>query len=177
MKRFFFYPLWEIDKLEKRLQDYESVGWRLSKISFPFIFGFERESPRESRYFTTYDLMGDYVDSLFDTEQELLSHYSANKIEKNSMFCNIFRITCSKTISGEIIQSRNRYFLSVLRHRLFYSLAFLFPGLLMLFSLFFRTPSVMVIIMMCVYTVTSVFFSLYYTYGCRKHRLHMKNGR
>ena len=50
MKKIIFTPLWNIEKTEKILSDYEKNGKKLVNIQFPYIFEFKDSEPKEATY-------------------------------------------------------------------------------------------------------------------------------
>lgn len=78
MKKFFFFPLWKIEKLEEKLSKLEHMGWRLDKLS-PFnCFYFVESSAKNTSYFFTYKLIKE--NGMADIEHCLKSKYSANPV-------------------------------------------------------------------------------------------------
>lgn len=78
MKKFFFCPLWKIEKLEEKLSKLEQMGWRLDRLS-PFnCFHFVESSAKDTSYFFTYKLIKE--NGMADIEHCLKSKHSANPV-------------------------------------------------------------------------------------------------
>ena len=78
MKKFFFFPLWKVEKIEKALSNMEQNGWRLDKISFFNCFHFVESSPKKTSYFFTYKLIKE--NGMADIEHFLKSKLGANPV-------------------------------------------------------------------------------------------------
>ncbi len=78
MKKFFFFPLWKIEKLEEELSKLEQKGWRLDRLS-PFnCFHFVEAAAKDTSYFFTYKLIKE--NGMADIEHFLKSKHSANPV-------------------------------------------------------------------------------------------------
>ena len=78
MKKFFFFPLWRIEKLEEKLSKLEQKGWRLDRLS-PFnCFHFVEAAAKDTSYFFTYKLIKE--NGMADIEHFLKSKHSANPV-------------------------------------------------------------------------------------------------
>lgn len=69
MKKWLLHPMWNLRKLEEKLEALEQTGWRLSAVRFGRLFCFEKAQPKNVRYFVTCNVprertMGDIHDTL-----------------------------------------------------------------------------------------------------------------
>ena len=92
MKKLLLYPLWNLRKLEERLEDLEQNGWRLSAVGFYHLFCFEKAQSKKARYFITCNVpreltMGDAHNTLLRearsnviAEYGLLTHFCIHRI-------------------------------------------------------------------------------------------------
>ena len=92
MKKWLLYPVWNLRKLEERLEDLEQNGWRLSAVGFYHLFCFEKAQSKKARYFITCNVpreltMGDVRDKLLQdarsnviAEYGLLTHFCIHRI-------------------------------------------------------------------------------------------------
>ena len=78
MKKFFFFPLWKVEKIEKALSNMEQNGWRLDRISFFNCFHFVESPPKKTSYFFTYKLIKE--NGMADIEHFLKSKLGANPV-------------------------------------------------------------------------------------------------
>lgn len=79
MKKFFFFPLWKIEKIEKELSQLELNGWRLDRLSAFNCFHFVESSPKHTSYFFTYKLLKE--NGMADIEHFLKSKHGANPVQ------------------------------------------------------------------------------------------------
>ena len=79
MKKFFFFPLWNVEKIENELTQLEQNGWRLDRISFFHCFHFVEASPKKTSYFFTYKLIKE--NGMADVEHYLKSKLGANPVK------------------------------------------------------------------------------------------------
>lgn len=78
MKKYFFFPLWKIEKIEENLSVLERKGWRLDRLS-PFnCFHFVESPAKNTSYFFTYKLIKE--NGMADIEHFLKSKHSANPV-------------------------------------------------------------------------------------------------
>ena len=78
MKKFFFVPLFKVEKIENELSCLEEKGWRLDRISFFNCFHFVESSPKKASYFFTYKLIKE--NGMADVEHYLKSKLGANPV-------------------------------------------------------------------------------------------------
>lgn len=92
MKKFIFTPLWNIEKTEKILSDYEKDGYRLVSFRFPYMFEFKESKQKDSMYFITKYYKGNSF-VMLNLEHQLTSEHSCSPVGKFEPFTgyNIFR--------------------------------------------------------------------------------------
>lgn len=76
MRKWLLYPIWDLQKLEEKLEDLEQSGYRLCGVRCFRLFCFEQATPKKVRYFiTTY---ADKELTMGDMHAALLREYRAN---------------------------------------------------------------------------------------------------
>ena len=78
MKKFFFYPLWKIERLEGKLSSLEQMGWRLDRVSPINCFHFVESTAKDTSYFFTYKLIKE--NGMADIEHFIKSKHNANPV-------------------------------------------------------------------------------------------------
>ena len=89
MKKFIFFPLWEIEEIEKYLESMEEKGYRLVGVRDSYWFYFKKSVPKQMCYFLTYKSFRGK--SMGHCDYALKSSHSANPIETIMCFYNIYR--------------------------------------------------------------------------------------
>ena len=110
IKKFIFFPIWKIDKLENKLNEMEKQGYRLDYIKYSYWFYFKKTNPQNSNYIITYDMAKDNRPGMYEYRHQLLSEYSANKILTKYTKFNIFRVTGQNKNFKKLITYRDKYF-------------------------------------------------------------------
>lgn len=110
IKKFIFFPIWKIDKLENKLNEMEKQGYRLDYIKYSYWFYFKKTNPQNSNYIITYDMAKDNRPGMYEYRHQLLSEYSANKILTKYTKFNIFRVTGQNRNFRKLITYRDKYF-------------------------------------------------------------------
>lgn len=120
MTKFFFFPLWKIEKVEEELSNLEGNGWRLDRLS-PFnCFHFVKSSAKDTSYFFTYNLIKDI--GMADIEHFLKAKHSANPVRgttSTSIFhtVNVYRIVSNADLEKPRFY-RNIYLQHLVRQQL-----------------------------------------------------------
>ena len=120
MTKFFFFPLWKIEKVEEKLSNLERNGWRLDRLS-PFnCFHFVKASAKDASYFFTYNLIKDI--GMADIEHYLKSKHNANPVRgttSTSIFhaVNVYRIVSNADLEKPQFY-RNIYLQHLVRQQL-----------------------------------------------------------
>lgn len=78
MKKFFFFPLWKVEKIEEELSTMEQNGWHLDRLSAFNCFHFVASSAKRTSYFFTYKLLRE--NGMADIEHFLKSKHGANPV-------------------------------------------------------------------------------------------------
>lgn len=165
MKKIIYYPLWKIEKLEKKLNDLEVAGWRLKSVQYSLVFNFEKSKSKCANYIITYNLAKDNTPSMFEYERILLSKYSANKIFSKGTGYNFFRITGEKREFESLKNYRNNYIKHVLFHYTLISLFFLITAIFLIIASIFQKQSQCTLITIYIYTFITFIVFLYRIYG------------
>ncbi len=110
MKKFIFFPLWKIDKLENKLNEMEKRGYRLDYIKYAYWFYFKESKPKDSDYIITYTMYNDNHPGMYECGHQLLSEYSANEIQTIQTKYNVYRITGENRDFKNLIAYRDKYF-------------------------------------------------------------------
>ena len=89
MRKFIPFTLWQIEKIEKYLEEMEQGGYRLEKIKYSHFFYFKKSEPKQMRYFLSLKSfkgisMGSY-------DYALLSTHNANPIESRMCSYTMYR--------------------------------------------------------------------------------------
>lgn len=125
MKKFIFTPLWKVEKTEKILSDYEKDGYRLEKISFPYIFELKKSTPKNSMYFIMkYYRSNSHIP--FDLEHNLICEHGCSPVGESDTFTgyDVFR-TLRKDDFTEFKGMRADYFRKIYRDCLIGDIIFL----------------------------------------------------
>lgn len=72
-----YYPLWQVDELEKFLHQMELKGFRLTSVDYSCIYNFAKGKAKDSDYIITYDMAKYRTPCMYEYEHILLSEYSA----------------------------------------------------------------------------------------------------
>lgn len=144
MNKIFFYPLWEIEKLEKRLREMELCGWRLSCVKYGVVFEFEKSKSKDAEYIVTYNIARDRNEDMYEYELQLLAKHSANRISTKFTIKNFFRITGTNRNFDELVRFRKQYFKRVLFQQMIIASCFLVPALLILLASVLQEHSVLI---------------------------------
>ena len=89
MKKFIFFPLWKIEKIEKYLKDMELHGYRLDCIKYSYIFYFKESTPKEMCYFLSYkSFIGT---SMGSWDYAMVTNHRANQIRSKMCFFKMYR--------------------------------------------------------------------------------------
>lgn len=113
MKKFFFFPLWRVEKIEKELSDLEQKGWHLDRISFFNCFHFVESSPRKASYFFTYRMIKEK--GMADTEHFLKSKLGASPVNGSSESL-LFSVSVYRIVSDADLQKPSFYRNIYLQH-------------------------------------------------------------
>lgn len=109
MKKFIFYSQANYSKLEKALENAERSGWTLKHRKFKYWFEFSPSSPKNVRYFVSYNFLKDT--GMWETEMTLKKSLGANPILKGSE--TIYRITDENCDLQVYETERKKYLKSV----------------------------------------------------------------
>ncbi len=96
MKKFFWFPLWKVEKAEAWLSEMEREGWRLVKVGAFHRFHFKKSVSKEKSYFFTWSMIKGR--GMWDTENYLKGKCNADAIP-SSGWCSllymeeVFRMT------------------------------------------------------------------------------------
>ncbi len=90
MKKFFFFPLWKVEKIEAELSELEQQGWRLDKFSPFHCFHFVKSSIKSTSFFFTYKLIKE--NGMADMEHFLKSKLNASPVHGTtaSLFHSVY---------------------------------------------------------------------------------------
>ena len=133
MKKFIFTPIWNVEKTEKILSDFEKNGYRLVNFRFPYIFEFKKSSPKDAMYLFTKYYRNDGWHISFNQEYQLKSKQSCSPIGKFEPITgyNVYR-TLKDVDFTEFKRIRADFFRRLYRRYLIGDIAFL-----VLFSVLF----------------------------------------
>lgn len=114
MKKFFFYPLWKIEKLEEELSHLEQSGWRLDKISPINCFHFIQSAAKDASYFFLYKLIKE--NGMADIEHYLKSRLSANPVRGTPAASILHSVYVYRIVSCEDLEKPRFYRNIYLQH-------------------------------------------------------------
>lgn len=163
MNKIIYYPLWEIEKLEKRLRQMELCGWRLNCVKYNVFFEFEKSKSRDAEYIVTYNITRDWHPDMYEYEHQLLSKYSANRISSKFTTRNFFRITGTNRNFDELVWFRKQYIKRALFQKMIIASWFFILALSILLFSVLQEQSVLFIITAGIYaslTLIAFAFSL-----------------
>ncbi len=116
MHKFLFYPIWNLNKPEKFLQNMEHNGLRLERVVFRYFFVFKRCKPRDVHYFLSFSGMKLY--DILELEHQLRRDLLAVPVASEwSVSLRVFRLPNSKVDLRLYDMSRKRYLQKILLHR------------------------------------------------------------
>lgn len=128
--KFYFYPTWQCERLEKYLSRMEDHGYRLISIYFQYFLLFSRCEPKHARYFCTFTCLKEV--SMNGIEYELRSRCHANPIPTHASPCmNLHRITDMQVDLSAFKEARRWGFFRVIFERFFFK-SILITGLALL---------------------------------------------
>ena len=82
MKKFIFYTIWNLQKVECRLENYEKEGWRLVDVHHMYWFEFKRSKKRQVKFFLLPSInKGDLF--TIDFEEHIKGAFGAHEINEN----------------------------------------------------------------------------------------------
>ncbi len=120
MKKYMFFPLWKIEKLEDWLEEMEKKGYFLDNIKYSYFFSFRESVPREGHYFLTYkSFRGAGMGSW---EYALESTHKANPVKTKMCFYSMYRTKESKEKLSLLFETRLDYFKRLLLGKAFTAL-------------------------------------------------------
>ena len=171
MKKIIYFPLWNIETIEKQLHDYELNGWRLNNVQYSYIFDFVKSKPKSTNYIITYSMAKDYTTGMYEYDRMLLNDYHANKIPNRFTCYNFYRITEQNRDLSDLKKYRRKYFKHTLFQYLLISLFFLIVGLFMLIVAKKQQITNLQFVLIVIYTIVSALFFVYRIYGYIKQTL------
>ncbi len=119
-----FYTLWNIGRLEEKLQKFENDGFRLNRIVGSYFFEFAESTPKDCKYVITYDLAKDNKKTMYECEQRLLSECSAIRVALKQAGINVFGIVGNNCDLSSLFEYRKAYFRYIFRRNALISLIF-----------------------------------------------------
>lgn len=126
MKKFFYCPLWKIEKLEENLSNLEQMGWRLDRVSPINCFHFVKSSAKDSSYFFTYKLIRE--NGMADIEHYLKSKHRANPVHGTPVASILHSVYVYRIVScGDLEKPRfyrNIYLQHLIRQKIVLGLFF-----------------------------------------------------
>lgn len=84
-----FFHLWEIESLEKYLENMEQDGFRLENIKYSYCFYFKESIPKQMCYFLSYKSFRG--NSMGYCDYSLLSKHNANQIKSKMCSFTMYR--------------------------------------------------------------------------------------
>lgn len=169
MKKYIYFPLWDIEKLENTLEEMEKSGYRLTGVSYSHWFTFKQSTPKQMCYFLSHYSRGGR--SMLQCEYILQSEHDAKPIESKGSCYSFYRTKEKKDSLSLLYEVRMDYIRSKL---LEYALTWL--ALTIIFAVLFflsvtlstlNKPDLMVITAIMAVCICP---TVYYFYGYCKQR-------
>ena len=88
MWMFFYYTLWSFENVERKLQNMELAGWRLTNVCL-YWFKFVKARPRNVRYFLIHSIPKDF--GMIPCETKLKCEFNADPVCRDH-YIQIYRI-------------------------------------------------------------------------------------
>ncbi|MCQ2740964.1 MAG: hypothetical protein MJ210_02470 [Alphaproteobacteria bacterium] len=124
--KFIFFPIWNVEKIEKELYKEEENGCLIRSVKFNYWFSFseKKNSNSTSNYFLTYKSFRG--ESMGTTDYALSSSHSANEVKTDNCYYSLYRTKSNEEELRFIRECRTDYLKVILRNRIFITLFFLF---------------------------------------------------
>ena len=84
MRKFLFFHLWKLEKLEEYLEIMEKNGYRLDSVKHSYWFCFKESNSKEMHYFLSYKSF--VKPSMGMVDYALLSRHNANIVKTKMCF-------------------------------------------------------------------------------------------
>ena len=131
MWHFYFYPLWQIEKIEKYLEEMEKQGYRLQEVKHYYFFKFRKSPAKNVQYIFYYTFLNDFHIVHFNMQQQIKGQFLGDTISKDP---NIYRI-CDTTADLSHIKSfRKQYLKKVLLQKIVLTSIFILPSIALIFQ-------------------------------------------
>lgn len=168
MKKYIFFTLWNIEKLERMLHEYEQNGLRLESVSFNYQFRFEKFAEKEMQYFLSYKSFRGA--SMGNCDNALLSKHKANPVKSKMCYYSLYRTKETKENLKLLCDVRADYIKRILFEKLLTSaiLAVLF-AVFVFVSLYFGSNSGGLWFLILTVGICLLVF-VYYLFGYLKQR-------
>jgi len=175
MKRFIFFPLWKIEKLEKTLEEMERQGYRTTYVKYSYWFYFKESMSKETSYFLSYT--SPRGQSMSSCDYAILSEHKGHPVNHKSCYYELFRTTESKGELDLLYGIRADFIKHILSQKIFISLFMLLIISALGFARIMANKGVVTgnlaeIIYLSLFFAVCLFFSVYYIYGyikqCKK---------
>ncbi len=120
MRKFFFYPMWNMEKAEAYLSEMEAKGFRLERVKLLYFFQFRKAAPKEAQYVLSYRFVKAY--DILEYEYELRRDHSAQIVQQEKPWgtVGIHRIVGSAADLRHFRACRRQYMRRVLLQRLLF---------------------------------------------------------
>ncbi len=120
MWMFFYYTLWSFENVERKLQNMELAGWRLTNVCL-YWFKFVKARPRNVRYFLIHSIPKDFGMILCETK--LKCEFNADPVCRDH-YIQIYRIPNAEGNFYDLEKFRNIYLRRVCRWNMLISFLF-----------------------------------------------------
>ena len=167
IKKHIFFSLWEVEVLEKKLNEMEQNGYRVVYVKFPYCFFFQRSTPKEMNYFLSYKSFRG--PSMGACDYALQSRHNATNIKSKMCFFDLYRTKEQKENLSLLYEVRMDYIKRILLEKSITSfvLTIIFASLFLL--------SQMEVWFAVALTIVFALFTVYYTFGYIKQKIKCKN--
>lgn len=168
MKQFIFFPLWEMESLEKVLEEMEKSGNRLTNVNCSYWFTFKKSNPGEMRYFLSYKSFRGQ--GMGWCGYALESEHRANIIDGKGCYYSLYRTNEEKENLSALYEVRMDYIKRILLEKALTALVISVIFLLIFLGAVNTNAGIKSVFLILIFVLVSVCFAIYYLYGYFKQR-------
>ena len=168
MRKFIYFSLWEIEKLERQLEQMEKKGYRITDIKYSYWFELKKSQAKEMNYFLSYKSFRG--PSMINCDYALESEHSAHKINGKLSYYTMYRVKGDKNKLSLLYDVRMDYIKRILLEKMITSLCLLLIFLFLLFNTMATPTELISQLILLSFVVVCTIFAAYYFYGYCKQR-------
>ena len=164
MRKFIYFPLWNINKIENILRDKENQGFKLMGVKFSSLFYFKKSIPKDVEYVLTYNFVKSNKAAMHEWQRKLISEYGAQEIPCINCDYHLCRITKPVDLT-EFKKYRCHYMKYVLLQYLLMILVFVLSGIFLFVTTMLGDTGIGVKIISSTYLSITIIALFYIVYG------------